>query len=98
MSEPREMTKDEKLAFEVEDRGFTIKAFWGSPDARIEITRQGKLYKKFSYPAYKIFNLAAHFSDIVDSELRGDDEGYKIAGSTGLGGVIMPKRKEADDE
>jgi hypothetical protein len=89
---------NEKLAFEVEDRGFKIRAFWGDgPDARIEIIREGQPYKTFTYPAYKIFNLAAHFEDIVDSELRHDDEGYKIAGSTGFGGYIITKEEEQDE-
>jgi hypothetical protein len=85
---------NEKLAFRKEYKGFEMKAFWGDePDARIEITRDGKPYKTFSYPSYKIFNLAAHFIGIVDGELEGSDIGYRIAGSTGLGGVIMPKKE-----
>ena len=43
------------------------------------------------YPAYKIYNLSAHFSEIVDSEINNDTRGYEIAGSMGFGGVVMPK-------
>jgi len=89
----------EKLAFEIENRGFKIRAFWGDgPEARIEITRDGQPYRSFAYPAYKIFNLAAHFEDIVDSELNKDIHGYEIAGSCGLGGYIMPKNIKGQEE
>ena len=84
---------NEKLAFTKKEnyKGFNIRAYWGDEsNARIEIIKDGKLYKEFSYPSYKIFNLQAHFEDIVDGELENSDEGYKIAGSTGLGGTIMP--------
>lgn len=85
--------KNEKLAFTQDYKGFNIKAFWGDgDDARIEITKYGKPYKEFLYPAYKIFNLQAHFEDIIDGELENSDVGYRIAGSMGLGGVIMPRR------
>ena len=90
---------EEKLAFEVEDRGFKIRAFWGDgPDARIEITRNGEPYRTFNYPAYKIFNLAAHFSDIVDSEIAKNIDGYLIAGSDGLGGVVTPTPEQGAGE
>jgi len=84
---------NEKLAFEKEYMMFKIKAFWGDEaDARIEITKNGKEYRNFYYPAYKIFNLAAHFEDIVEGELKSSDVGYRIAGSDGLGGGVMPKK------
>lgn len=41
----------------------------------------------FSTPAYKIYNLQAHFSDIVDGEIENSDSGYQIAASTGLEGL-----------
>ena len=84
---------NEKLAFEEKYLNFKVKAFWGDePDARIEITKDGKKYRTFLYPAYKIFNIAAHFEDIVKGELKNSDEGYRMAGSIGLGGVIMPEK------
>ena len=84
--------KNEKLAFEREYKGFKIKAFWGDEsDARIEITKNETKYKTFFYPAYKIFNLQAHFEDIIDGELKNSVDGYKITGSDGLGGSVMPK-------
>lgn len=86
----------EKLAFEGPksgpDRGFSIKAHYlcePSGEALIEITRDGEPYRRFLYPAYKIWNLAAHFGDIVDSEVNGDFHGYDLAGWTGFT-VIQP--------
>ena len=87
--------KKEKIAFEQKDRGFKVKAWYlkgESGDALIQLFFGRKKIREFLYPAYKIWNIAAHFSDIVDGELSKDDKerGYRIAGSTGFGGVIMP--------
>ncbi len=80
--------------YDIADRNFRVRA-WGdynnNGDALIEIQKDGKPYKEFEYPAYKIWNIAAHFSDIVDSELEKSNEGYLIAGSTGFGGAVIPK-------
>lgn len=58
---------NDKIAFTQEERGYKVTAWWGdSPNARVEILKDGKPYKEFEYPAYKIFNIAAHFGDIVD--------------------------------
>lgn len=87
--------KKEKLAFEQKDRGFKIRAFYlkepSNGDALIELFYGRKKIRKFIYPAYKIWNLAAHFSDIVDSELSDNKRGYEIAGSNLLGGAVMPQ-------
>lgn len=75
------------------DRGFTMKAQYliePSGDALIEIMKFGEPYRRFLYPAYKIWNLAAHFSDIVDSEIAGNYHGYDLAGWTGFN-VIHPQ-------
>ncbi len=85
----------EKLAFRCEHKGFVAEGFCGEgADGRVIVTRSGLPYKEFTYTAYKIFNIAAHWQDIVEGELLGSDEGYRIAGSDGLGGCIMPKGKE----
>jgi hypothetical protein len=68
----------EKTAFESKapDRGFTVKASYlkqpNDGDALIEIFRDGTKVREFLFPAYKIWNIAAHFSDIVDGELEND--------------------------
>lgn len=90
--------KKEKLAFEQKERGFKIKAWYlaepSNGDALIQLYYGRKKVREMLYPAYKIWNLAAHFPDIVDGELSQDDKerGYAVAGSTGFGGVIMPKQ------
>jgi hypothetical protein len=54
------------------DRGFTVKASYllkPEGEALVEIFKDGNPYKRFLYPAYKVFNIAAHFPDIVTSEI-----------------------------
>lgn len=82
------------------ERGFTIKAFYleePAGDALVELYRDGQPYRRMLYPAYKVWNLAAHFSDIVDSEISGDFAGYSLAGWTGFD-VVMPREIEAAQE
>jgi len=65
---------NEWLAFERTEpyRGFTVKAFWGDePDARVEVFKDGVPYKTFTYPAYRVFNIQAHFTDMVENDLDG---------------------------
>lgn len=84
-----------KPEFDVNDRDFNAKAWYvqdiaeSKGDAVIEICYNDKLIREFIMPAYKIWNIPAHFADIVDSELTKDDKerGYKIALSTGLEGI-----------
>lgn len=82
-----------KVAFDITERGYRIVALWGeSSDAKVTIHKGDELFKEFEYPAYKIFNLAAHFSDIVDGIIADDvNNGFAVAGSTGLGGCVMPQ-------
>ena len=82
----------DKQAFSSEkepDRGFTVKAFYlkapNNGDALIEVFRDGNPYRRFLYPAYKIWNIQAHFSDIVNGEIEGNFSGYDMAGWTGFG-------------
>lgn len=56
-----------KLAYEMTERGYTVRAWYDDgPDSPVEITRGAEMLRTFSYPAYRIWNIAAHFSDIVD--------------------------------
>lgn len=84
--------ENDKPVFDINDRDFNVKAWYlkGMVDALIELRFKDNLVRSLIYPAYKIYNIAAHFSDIVDSEINNDKRGYEIAGSTGLGGVVMP--------
>jgi hypothetical protein len=87
--------ENEKPEFDIDDRDFNVKAWYlknteeSKGDALIEVKYKDKLIRQFLFPAYKIWNIAAHFSDIVDGELSKDDKerGYAIAASTGLEGL-----------
>jgi hypothetical protein len=78
----REKESDNPI-FDHTDRGFNVKAWYlknteeSKGDALVEIKRNEKLLRRFLYPAYKIYNIAAHFSDIVDGELS---ENNKLSG------------------
>ena len=72
-------------------RGFVFKA-WETDskgDAIIEVERDGKIIRSFIFPAYKIWNIPAHATDIIQSELNNDINGYLTAGSNGLGGNVF---------
>ncbi len=85
--------------FDIDDRGFNVKAWYlentadSKGDALIVIKYGDAIVRKFIFPAYKIWNIAAHFRDIVDGELSKDDtsRGYAIAASDGLGGFAPIK-------
>jgi len=89
--------ENENPKFDINDRGFNVKAWslkdteQSKGDSLIEIRYQGELIRGFIFPLYKIWNIAAHFHDIVDGELSKDDKerGYRIAASTGFEGVFM---------
>jgi hypothetical protein len=90
----KRIKKKETPEFDINDRDFNVKAWYlenteeSKGDALIEIRYNNELLRQFLFPAYKIWNIAAHFGDIVDGELSKDDKerGYAIAASNGLGG------------
>ena len=56
------------LAYEITDRGFTVRTYYtDGPDAHVEITRDGRPFKTFDYPSYRIWNIAAHFAGMIDA-------------------------------
>ena len=86
MIKEKPIKKERELVFDITDRGFRVRAWWPKNHGRalVILTKDGKTYRKFKWPAYKIFNIAAHFRDIVDGELEKTNDklsGYKIAGS-----------------
>ena len=86
-----------KLAFDKTDRGYRIRIWYQeekNPDALVQIDKDRKKLRVFTFPAYKIWNLSAHFLDIVDGELQKSDIGYAIAASDGLGGFAPIKSIE----
>jgi hypothetical protein len=81
-----------KLIYETkEERGYVARA-WDLPDSKgdalIQITKGDSVVREFLFPAYKVWNIAAHLPDIVDSELAKDCSGYEVAASTGFGGSV----------
>lgn len=86
----------ERVAFdgpEEPDRGYTIRASYlhepNAGDALIEIMKDGEVKRNFLFPAYKIWNLAAHFSDIVDGEIANSSRGYEMAACDGISGATV---------
>jgi hypothetical protein len=97
----------ECVAFEgpkTPDRGYTIRASYlkatRKGDAMIEVMKDGATIRRFLFPAYKIYNLQAHFSDIVDGEIENSARGYEMAGWNGISGAefLMPNQQPANNE
>jgi len=80
------MKKD--LIYETKrDRGFVFRAInipQSKGDALIEIEQFGIVLRRFKFPSYKVWNIAAHSSDIIESELSNTFAGYRMAASTGF--------------
>ena len=93
----------DSVAFEgppTPDRGYTMKASYllgeHKTSALVEIFKDGKPLRRFLFPAYKIWNIAAHFKDIVDGEIENDMRGYGLAAWDGIGPMLSgPIEKEA---
>lgn len=93
----------EKIAFKgppEPDRGYTVRASYlkepNKGDALIEIFKEGQLHRKFVFPAYKIWNIAAHFKDIVDGEIENSMSGYKMATWNGISDAVLIIPKEGN--
>lgn len=93
----------DSLAFESKqpNRGYTVRASYlkepRKQEALVEIFKDGLPLRRFYFPAYKIWNIAAHFGDIVDGEIEKTDRGYKMAAWDGISNsiVVMPEPKDA---
>src|SRR5690606_4576519 len=87
----------EKLAFESKPdslpHGYRIRAMYllqPKREALIEIFKGDDLVKQFLFPAYKIWNIAAHAHDIVDGlEDGGDERGLRMAAWNGIEGATL---------
>jgi hypothetical protein len=87
------------------DRGYTVTATaledteHSRGDAVVEIFKDGQVVRAFEYPAYRVWNIAAHFGDIVDGEIVNHDGGYRAADWNGLTptGEPQPLRGGHDD-
>ena len=81
----------DKIAFEgpnEPDRGYTMRASYlkepNGGDALIDVFKDGEMVRQFIFPAYKIYNLQAHFKDIVDGEIEKNMNGYEMAAWNGI--------------
>ena len=88
------------------DRGYTVRASYlkdpHKGDALVEILKDGQPHRSFTFPAYKVWNIAAHFHNIVDGEIEKSASGYAMAASDGLGGYapmtpVQPPNAEIRD-
>ena len=84
---------EKRLIYQTDpDRGFVFTA-WDLQTkdgmALIEVKRDGQPIRSFKFPAYKVWNIAAHTHDIIESELMQNAEGYYTAGVTGFGGNVF---------
>lgn len=86
----------ESVAFEgpkTPDRGYTIRASYlkepHAGDALIEVMKDGQVIRRFTFPAYKIYNLQAHCRDIVDGEIENSAKGYEMAAWNGISGAVF---------
>jgi len=78
---------EQKLIYRTrEDRGYVAEAWEADDgDALIRILHGADVVREFRFPAYKVYNIGAHFSEIVDSEIAKNTDGYEHAASTGIG-------------
>ena len=81
----------DKVAFDSTgqpDRGYAVKASYlldpNAGDALIQIFKDGTVLREFLFPAYKVWNIAAHFKDIVDGEIEKNTSGYDMAAWNGI--------------
>jgi len=66
-----------KVAFKQKYKNYSVTAYYlgeKNPDAKIVIKKDNKPYKDFLYPGYKIWNISAHFSEMVEKELKAGDK------------------------
>ena len=92
----------DKVAFEGEKHGYNFKATYlkkPKGDALVEITKGDEVVCEFLFPAYKIWNIAAHAYDSAIGLNEGSDNGIRIASSDGLGGnTYTPDNKPLDSD
>lgn len=73
--------------------GYNIEAWYlkqpNGGNALIYIFKDGKVLREFLFPAYKIYNLQAHFEDIVEGEKRNSASGYEAAAWNGISGAVV---------
>ena len=79
------------VAFDHRDGGYRFVATYLTEpigDALIEILKGDEVIRAFLWPAYKIWNIAAHASDIAASLDAGHSDGLYLAGEIGFGANV----------
>ena len=96
MNTDKEIMEIDKVAFEGpnnSDRGYTMRVSYlkepNNADALVEIFKDGAQVRQFTFPAYKVYNLQAHFRDIVDGEIDKNTHGLSLAAWNGIDGVFI---------
>ena len=87
----------EKVAFDKEHRGYRFVATYLTEpkgDALIEISKDDRMVRETLWPAYKIWNIAAHADDIVDGLERDSSEGLYVAGEVGFGANVYSEAEK----
>jgi len=80
--------------------GYNIEAWYlkqpNDGNALIHIFKDGKILRSFLFPAYKIYNLQAHFEDIVEGEKHNTLDGYEAAVWDGISNavILIPSQPE----
>lgn len=80
-------------------RGFTCRAKDkddGSGNAIVEVLFEKNVVRSFEWPTYKVWNILAHFNEIVDSEIAKNADGYRLAAWTGFPNVVIEPAPPAD--
>jgi len=75
------------VAFETEARGLKFVATYltaPKDKALIEISRDGQMVKSLLWPAYKVWNIAAHADDVAADI----EDGLTTAGAVGFGANV----------
>lgn len=78
-----------ELAFDITEGDWRVTGSYEG-EGNIVFYKDGKEYKKLTYPGYKIWNIPAHLQDIIADFERG----MAAASSDGLGGQVGYKEVE----
>lgn len=60
-------------------------------DARVTIRNGPTVVREFLWPAYKVWNIAAHAEEIIEGEIVRCNDALAHAGSDLLGGGVVPR-------
>lgn len=65
-----------KVAFKETYKNYSVTAYYlgeNNPNAKIVVKKDNTLYKEFLYPAYRIYNIQAHFGDMVENTIKDEE-------------------------